>query len=271
MKLTIPKCTLATRQRVQSWLSAQGKDALMPTVRVTSDAMRVATSYVLRDWAHWQGKDGTVYKATSVALTHPKGLSLHIHVQSRRTSGVQSIETLCTLWAQDGATPQRIAHNTSAAFRDLFRALEPQKLLRLGQDHLCDVDLRILAESLFEGSIDKLWPGVWLCLTDAPALEEVQALGTMLVAGSLSLSVLTLDTSASNLATVADELAKESIGHLEGLTRRLELPKPRLEGIEREYRALCRRIRNAEERLGVQIPCVPEQVTFEDRFASALR
>ena len=75
MKLTIPKCTLATRQRVQSWLSAQGKDALMPTVRVTSDAMRVATSYVLRDWAHWQGKDGTVYKATSVALTHPKGLS----------------------------------------------------------------------------------------------------------------------------------------------------------------------------------------------------
>jgi len=270
IKVSIPKSSLADRDRVSNWLRAIGKDALMPKERSTPDAMRVAISYVLRDWSSWRGDDGTVYRAIAAAPTEQKGLMLNINVQVRKPDGVQYSETVCTLSGDEGDGPHRVGHYPLPEFRALYEDLEPWKLKDLGTAHLFDTDLRNIAEGLLEGSVDKLWKGVWLCLTDAPALEDVATLGTLVSVGSVTLSTLTLDQSEANRLMLAEELAKEYLGKLERLTKRLALPKPNLEAIERDYIVVCTRIRQAEEMLGVKIPCLSEQITFEEALVSAV-
>ena len=268
IKISIPKCTLADRERVENWLRSQGKEALYPKPRTTADAMRVAIAYVLRDWSSWRGDDGTVYKAIAAAPTQQKGLILDINVQVRKPDGVQYSETVCRLSSDSDDLPHRIGTLPTYQFEPLYRALEPWMLKDLGTAHLFDADLRNIAEGLLEGSVDKLWKGVWLCLGEAAAVEEVAALGTLVCAGSITLSTLTLDQSEANRLMLADELAKEYLGKLERLTKRLALAKPNLEAIERDYMEVCARIRNAEEMLGVPIPCLQQQVEFEEALAS---
>ncbi len=274
IKVSIPKSSLADRDRVSNWLRCLEKEALLPKERGTPDAMRVAIAYVLRDWSSWKGDDGTVYRAIAAAPTEQKGLMLNINVQERKPDGVQYSETICTLSAEDDGHPLRCTGSPdsvvykTAAFRPLYEDLEPWKLKDLGTNCLFDHDLRNIAEGLLEGSVDKLWKGVWLCLGNAPALEEVATLGTLVSAGSVTLSTLTLDQSESNRLMLADELAKEYLGKFERLTKRLALPRPNLEAIEQDYMAICFRIRQAEEMLGVKIPCLSEQIAFEEVLAS---
>jgi len=240
----------------------------MPKERGTPDAMRVAIAYVLRDWSSGKGEDGTVYRAIAAAPTEQKGLMLSINVQVRKPDGVQYSETVCTLSGDEGDSPQRTGHYPLPEFRALYEDLEPWKLKDLGTNCLFDTDLRNIAEGLLEGSVDKLWKGVWLCLGKAPALEDVTTLGTLVSTGSVTISTLTLDQSEANRLMLAEELAKEYVAKLERLTKRLALPKPNLEAIERDYMEVCIRIRNGEEMLGVKIPCLSEQVTFEEALAS---
>jgi len=215
-----------------------------------------------------------MYKAIAAAPTEQKGLMLDINVQIRKADGVQYSETICTMSAEDDGHPLRFtgkpdcAVYKTTAFRPLYDALEPWALKDLGTAHLFDTDLRNIAEGLLEGSVDKLWKGVWLCLGDTAAFEEIATLGTLVCAGSVTLSMLTLDQSEANRLMLADELAKEYLSKLERLTKRLALPKPNLEAIERDYMEVCVRIRNAEEMLGVKVPCLAEQVTFEETLAS---
>jgi len=268
IKIAVPKVTLADRDRVSNWLRCLEKEALLPKERGTPDAMRVAIAYVLRDWSSWKGDDGTVYRAIAAAPTEQKGLMLNINVQVRKPDGVQYSETVCTLSGDEGDAPQRTGHYPLPEFRALYEDLEPWKLKDLGTNCLFDHDLRNIAEDLLEGSVDKLWKGVWLCLGNAPALEEVATLGTLVSSGSVTLSTLTLDQSEANRLMLADELAKEYLGKLERLTKRLALPRPNLEAIERDYMAICVRIRQAEEMLGVKIPCLNEQIAFEEVLAT---
>jgi len=230
--------------------------------------MRVAIAYVLRDWSSWKGDDGTVYKAIAAAPTEQKGLCLNINVQVRKPDGVQYSETVCTLSGDEGDSPQRTGHYPLPEFRSLYEDLEPWKLKDLGTSQLFDTDLRNIAEGLLEGSVDKLWKGVWLCLGKAAALEDVATLGTLVSSGNVTLSTLTLDQSEANRLMLAEELAKEYLSKLERLTKRLTLPKPNLEAIERDYMAVCVRIRNGEEILGVKIPCLSQQIEFEEALAS---
>lgn len=268
IKIAIPKVTLADRNRVHSWLKVQGKDPLMPKPRTTADAMRVAIAYVLRDWQTWKDADGTAYKAIAAAPTEQKGLMLDINVQVRKPDGVQYSETVCRLSSDTDDLPHRLGSTPTYAFEQLYRALEPWTLKDLGTANLFDADLRNIAEGLLEGSVDKLWKGVWLCLGDAAALEEVASLGTLVCAGNVTLSTLTLDQSEANRLMLADELAKEYVSKLERLTKRLALAKPNLEAIERDYMEVCTRIRNAEEMLSVKVPCLAEQIAFEDVLAN---
>lgn len=267
IKIAIPQTTLADRQRVENWLHGMGKEVLMPKDRTTADAMRVAISYVLRDWSSWKGNDGTVYRAIAAAPTEQKGLMLNVNVQVRKPDGVQYSETICTLSSNDHDEPHRMS-GAFHGFNELYCALEPWALKDLGSAHLFHNDLRNIAEDLLEGSVDKLWKGVWLCLGQAAALEDVATLGTLVSAGSVTLSTLTLDQSEANRLMLAEELAKEYTGKLERFTKRLALPKPNLEAIEKEYMEVCVRIKNAEEMLGVKIPCLAEQVVFEEALAS---
>jgi len=268
IKISVPKSTLADRDRVSNWLRSQGKEGLMPKDRTTADAMRVAISYVLRDWSSWKGEDGTVYKAIAAAPTEQKGLILDINVQVRKPDGVQYSQTVCRLSGDEKDAPERTGPYPLPEFRALYEDLEPWKLKDLGEVHLFDSDLRNIAEGLLEGSVDKLWKGVWLCLGEAAALEDVATLGTLVSTGSVTLSTLTLDQSEANRLMLAEELAKEYLGKLERLSKRLALPRPNLEAIERDYMEVCARIRHAEEMLGVQVPCLAEQVTFEEALAS---
>jgi len=268
IKVAIPKITLADRDRVSNWLRSQGKEGLMPKDRTTADAMRVAIAYVLRDWQTWKGADGTAYKAIAAAPTEQKGLMLDINVQVRKPDGVQYSETVCRLSSDTEDVPHRIGLTPTYAFEQLYRALEPWALKDLGTAHLFDADLRNIAEDLLEGSVDKLWKGVWLSLGEAAALEEVATLGTLVCAGSVTLSTLTLDQSEANRLMLADELAKEYVSKLERLTKRLALAKPNLEAIERDYMEVCTRIRNAEELLSVKVPCLVQQIEFEEVLAS---
>ena len=270
LKIAVPKVTLAERHIVRDWLYGLRQDALMPKARTTPDAMRLAISYVLRAWRSWKDEDGTVYRAIAAAPTEHKGLCLTINVQVRTPDGVQYSETICRLEGDEGKEPKRLtgspdsAVSKTMAFRSLYEALEPWALKDFGTEYLFDTDLRHIAEGLLEGRVEKLWKGVWVCLGHAPALHDVATLGTLVCAGSVTLSTLTLDQSASNRLMLADELAKEYLGKLERLTTRLALPKPSLEAIERDYRVVCTRIRQAEERLGVTIPCRSEQSVFEE-------
>lgn len=268
IKVSIPKATLADRQLVRDWLYGLHRDALMPKDRTTADAMRVAISYVLRDWSSWKGTDGTVYRAIAAAPTEHKGLYLNINVQVRKPDGVQYSETICTLSGDEGDSPHRTSIGGGHAFQQLYDALEPWGLKDLGSAHLFDSDLRNIAEGLLEGSVDKLWKGVWLCLGEAAALEDVVTLGTLVSAGSVTLSTLTLDQSEANRLMLAEELAREYLAKLERFTKRLALPKPNLEAIEKEYMEVCERIKQAEQMLGVKIPCLGEQIVFEEALAS---
>src|SRR6266545_227120 len=142
-KLSIPKSSLAPRREVYTWLHAMmdGHDQLMPAARCPADALRVATSYVLRDWTSWKGEDGTVYRAIAASPTEQKGLVLDINVQVRRPDTVKYSELLCRLSCDENGRPgftHGEAHGLQ--FYDLVQALNVERLLTLGQDHLFEQD-----------------------------------------------------------------------------------------------------------------------------------
>jgi hypothetical protein len=271
LKIAIPKHTLARRLDVARWLEvARGHFDLLPSLRCPSDALRVATTYVLRDWSSWKGEDGTVYKALAASPTGQRGLVLDINVQIRKPDGVQYSETVCRVEALDGKDPQCVRSQTnSSLFTDLFHALDIDTLLRLGTAHLFDQDLRRLCSDLLSAEADTLWPGVWLCLRDTPAMQAIAELGTLVCQGSVTLQTLTLEQSDANRQLLADELAQEYIAQLGKLSKRLDYPTPNLETIERDYLVLCEKIRSAEALLGLPIACLSEQVTFEQALATA--
>jgi len=139
IKISVPKSTLADRDRVSHWLRSQGKESLMPKDRTTADAMRVAIAYVLRDWQTWKGADGTCYKAIAAAPTEQKGLMLDINVQVRKPDGVQYSETICRISGDEKESPSRTGMYREMAFADLYDAMEPWHLKDLGTANLFDL------------------------------------------------------------------------------------------------------------------------------------
>ena len=119
-----------------------------------------------------------------------------------------------------------------------------------------------------EQDVQRLWPGTWLALGETPGLRHVTHLATLLTTGSLTVRTLSLEQSEANRTMLAEELAGEYVRKFDKLAVRLALPKPKTEEIERAYMQLTEQIRQSEQLLGVQIPCLAEQIAFECALAA---
>ncbi len=145
----------------------------------------------------------------------------------------------------------------------------PQECLHFGEQHLFETDLRRVAYALVAEEVELCWPGIWVCLTHAPALSHVATLDTIVTAGSVTLRTLMLANSQGNREVIAEELGRQYTMQIRLLQKRLHTPKANGPAVEQEYQRLCQRIRTAEQTLGVPIPGLEEQVSFEAALATA--
>src|SRR6266496_3901451 len=136
LKLSIPKSSLARRSDVLAWLGTIDAGDRLPQARCPADALRVATSYVLRDWQQWKGEDGTVYRAIAASPTEQKGLVLDVNVQARKADAVEYTAAICRITCSADEIPGFERKNREVMFHDLTNALDVGHLLTLGQDHL---------------------------------------------------------------------------------------------------------------------------------------
>jgi hypothetical protein len=268
VKIEIPKKTLATRKAVGDWLKILGKEGLLGSQRCTSDALRVALTYTLRDWQRWTTEEGSVCKAMASSPTKQQGVITDIDIQERTPEGAKYRTRICRLSCQEDGIPKREYGEVPERFRPLYDQLGPEQLVWLGETHLFDQDLRDLCEALIGDAADNIWPGVWLCLDEAPGLNHIAHLGLLVTKGQVTVKTLTLEFSEANRLLLAEELAAEYAKTLEHLTKRLGYPKPTIEAIEADYLTLCERIMKAQETLGVEIPILEQQCMFEELLAT---
>jgi hypothetical protein len=158
----------------------------------------------------------------------------------------------------------RIARSYAAHYnhQEVLHMTDGQAMF-FGLDHLFEGDLRRLAYALVEDDVDPLWPGLWLCLSHAPALAQVAELDTLVTCGSIALRTLTLADWQDTRETLAEALGESYREQMAHLAHRLTKPRPNVYGVEADYRRLCTKMRRSEEVLGVLIPCLAEQQALE--------
>ena len=145
----------------------------------------------------------------------------------------------------------------------------PLDCLHFGEDHLFETDLRRLAYALVAEEVELCWPGIWVCLTHPRSLEQVRELDTIVTAGNVTLRMLMLANSQGNREVIAEALGQQYTMQIRLLQKHLHTPKANVPAVEQEYQRLCQRIRTAEQTLGVPIPGLEEQVSFEAALATA--
>jgi hypothetical protein len=253
---------------------SQAQDVL-PAVRSKTDAVRMAAQYVLLNYQRFDHNARTckiLAKSPRNAKTK-RGLDLQLNVQAIGDETVEYSEQILRVYAPNAqSTPEIILQPAASEFTRLVSALDIDTLIYNGQHTLYDNDMRRIIDILLEPYTSNLWKGLSLVIDDTGLtyIERMQALcDTELGAGSITLSTLALDMSHANRVALARELATEEyIPALKILSERCGYAGPNVKAIETAYDALLGKIDQANNVLGVDIPCKDAQIDLETALMS---
>ena len=248
---------------LQDTYPEQAED-LFPAVRSRGDALRWGLTQALRAWQRFEHSGDQCRAIAATAKTDGRGLAIDIHVQ-RIGQDVDYSRKVCRLTVSRSGEASLDKGPDFWSYRTLTDALDPAELIDYGQSNLFDSDLRRILDTLLDGQVLRLWPGIFVALGRAQvsAVEQAQALFHAPDAGTIRFSLLSLENSQANREALADELAQEFERAYSEIETRAEGPGPNTERLTDELMALDARRSQAERILDVTIPCDDAQTSAE--------
>jgi hypothetical protein len=276
LRISVSKDSCLPRTQFDSFLNnilqplwaAPLLEPALPRVRNSTDNVRCALAYALRPWLKFEQDDARC-KVLAVPTKGAKGLDICIHVQARGTDSVEYSDLVCRITG--GTLDQPITTTATEAGLTRYPALvadvQAATLERHGAHHLYDNDIRRLCDALMSAHGVPLWPAT--LLVNASAKTYVAALGQLqgiLLSGTISLSLLSLDDTPANRDALAHELAVSIGAELSDVHDRLYYVAPSLGPLRKVYDRLCFKIAHAEQLLGVPIPCSTQLDAIDARL-----
>lgn len=253
-------------RRLGAYIGTDQAEAVMPGTRSMSDAFRWGINHALRNHSKYIDDNGDECR---VLITPLKGKEFRVQVDiQKRASEVNYTSKIATLSIERNNEPiaTQGTYPTTTQERDIWSLLrDAANLVDYGRNNLFETDLRRITDTLLDGKILKLWPGIYAALGEdsLAAVEQVKALLACLNAGEVRISILSLENSVDNRKALADELADEFSRAFDDINGRAGKAGPNVELLEKELSALQMKRYTAEKILGCSIPCDDSQADAE--------
>ena len=274
LKLKIAKNAICDRDTYLDILRTFALESHMPSEKSLTDATRCALTYKLRDFQSFE-QDGKKCRAIVAAptKTSDQDVLAYINVQERGAD-VRYTASVATVEIADGTYAHVKSGLDASKYQGIIDALWHTPLCEFGRAHVFEGDVRRTLDGIIGGTpgIVKMWPGVWLAMSDddATRAHDIVAGIADVVQGDVLMTRLELDVSESNRRALADEL-KESNFYptLNKLIERAEKPGANIERLEVEMLALYTQVETTSSLLGIEIDISDRAIELEEILAIA--